>query len=120
MCFSKVLSREKLMLMLMREDFLVPGAEIAHLLVVDGALMRVEVRPAETEEVARQVKVVVPDPNPNPTPSEDSGSSPKPLGPCLAPSISSSFLSFLSSASPSAPRLTGDGGGGGFVKIVTV
>lgn len=47
--------------MLVRKDVLVPRAEVAHLLVVDGADVAMQVGPAEAGKVALVVGAVVPE-----------------------------------------------------------
>lgn len=46
-------------LVLVSEDFLVPGAKVAHSLVVGGPHMAMQVRPAKPREIARRVWTVV-------------------------------------------------------------
>jgi hypothetical protein len=47
--------------MLVGKDLLVPSAEVAHLLVVDGADMAMQVWPAQAGKVAGRVRAVIPE-----------------------------------------------------------
>ena len=55
--FLQLLVGEEIMFVC--KDFLVPRAEIAHLFMVDGAHMTVEVGPTEAGKVARRLWAVV-------------------------------------------------------------
>lgn len=56
--FAQLLVRVHLVLV--GKDLLVPRAQVAHLLVVDGADMAVEIGPAETSKVAAGFGAVIP------------------------------------------------------------